>query len=114
MTLGTQCRKGFRPQGVGRSAVQKIQEGDPSMAETDWLIEAKTAYERGNAYAAAAAALIAIANTLRLDPESRDSAPARADGPRRPGRRRRDAGGAKGIRALNRRFTVLPVVSFRL
>lgn len=36
------------------------------MAETDWLIEAKTAYERGNAYAAAAAALIDIANTLRI------------------------------------------------
>jgi hypothetical protein len=36
------------------------------MAETDWLIEAKTAYERGNAYAAAAAALMDIANTLRI------------------------------------------------
>ena len=35
------------------------------MAETDWLLEAKTAYERGNAAAAAAAALIDIANTLR-------------------------------------------------
>jgi hypothetical protein len=35
------------------------------MAETDWLIEAKTAYERGNPYAALAAALIDIANTLR-------------------------------------------------
>ncbi|MGB7868721.1 MAG: hypothetical protein WBM01_10675 [Mycobacterium sp.] len=35
------------------------------MAETDWLIEAKTAYERGNAYAAAAA-LMDIANTLRI------------------------------------------------
>jgi hypothetical protein len=28
------------------------------MAQTDWLIEAKTAYERGNADAAAAAALL--------------------------------------------------------
>jgi hypothetical protein len=36
------------------------------MAETDYLIEAKTAYERGNADAAAAAALIDIANTLRI------------------------------------------------
>jgi NADP-dependent 3-hydroxy acid dehydrogenase YdfG len=36
------------------------------MAETDWLIEAKTAYERGNAYAATAAALMDIANTLRI------------------------------------------------
>jgi hypothetical protein len=35
------------------------------MAETDWLLEAKTAYERGNADAALAAALIDIANTLR-------------------------------------------------
>jgi hypothetical protein len=35
------------------------------MADTDWLLEAKTAYERGNAAAAAAAALIDIANTLR-------------------------------------------------
>jgi hypothetical protein len=35
------------------------------MAETDWLLEAKTAYERGNADAAAAAALIDIAKTLR-------------------------------------------------
>jgi hypothetical protein len=35
------------------------------MAETDWLLEAKTAYERGNAAAAAAAALIDIAGTLR-------------------------------------------------
>jgi hypothetical protein len=31
------------------------------MGETDWLLEAKTAYERGNA----AAALIDIADTLR-------------------------------------------------
>ncbi|SPM26862.1 hypothetical protein [Mycobacterium terramassiliense] len=35
------------------------------MADTDWLLEAKTAYERGNAAAAAAAALIDIANSLR-------------------------------------------------
>jgi hypothetical protein len=35
------------------------------MADTDWLLEAKTAYERGNAAAAAAAALMDIANTLR-------------------------------------------------
>jgi hypothetical protein len=35
------------------------------MAETDWLLEAKTAYERGNADAALAAALIDIASTLR-------------------------------------------------
>ena len=35
------------------------------MGETDWLLEAKTAYERGNAAAAAAAALIDIADTLR-------------------------------------------------
>jgi hypothetical protein len=39
------------------------------MAETDWLLEAKTAYERGNAAAAAAAALIEIANTLRTQNE---------------------------------------------
>jgi hypothetical protein len=51
---------------LGRSAGQKLNEGDSSMAETDWLIEAKTAYERGNAYAAAAAALMDIANTLRI------------------------------------------------
>lgn len=36
------------------------------MAETDWLLEAVTAYERGNATAATAAALIDIANTLRM------------------------------------------------
>ena len=36
------------------------------MAETNYLIEAKTACEQGNAYAAAAAALIDIANTLRI------------------------------------------------
>ena len=35
------------------------------MGETDWLLEAKTAYERGNAAAATAAALIDIADTLR-------------------------------------------------
>jgi hypothetical protein len=35
------------------------------MAQTDWLLEAKTAYERGNADAALAAALIDIDNTLR-------------------------------------------------
>jgi hypothetical protein len=39
------------------------------MANTDWLLEAKTAYERGNAAAAAAAALIDIANTLRTQKE---------------------------------------------
>jgi hypothetical protein len=38
------------------------------MAETNWLIEATTAYERGNAHAAIAAALIDIANTLRTEP----------------------------------------------
>jgi hypothetical protein len=40
------------------------------MAETDWLLEAKTAYERGNAAAAAAAALIDIATTLRTQHDS--------------------------------------------
>jgi hypothetical protein len=37
------------------------------MAEADWPLEAKTAYKRGNAQtaAAAAAALIDIANPLR-------------------------------------------------
>jgi hypothetical protein len=44
----------------------KLEEGDSSMAETDWLIDAKTAYERGNATAATAAAPIDIANTLRV------------------------------------------------
>jgi hypothetical protein len=39
------------------------------MADTDWLLEAKTAYERGNAAAAAAAALIDIASTLRTQKE---------------------------------------------
>jgi hypothetical protein len=43
----------------------KLEEGDSSVAEIDWLLEAKTAYERGNATAALAAALIDIANTLR-------------------------------------------------
>jgi hypothetical protein len=55
------------------------------VAETDWLIEAKTAYERGNAYAAAAAALIDIATRCESrtaatkapssGPTSRTSAP---------------------------------------
>jgi hypothetical protein len=49
-----------------RKAPQQTQEGDSSMADTDWLAEAKTAYERGNATAATAAALIDIANTLRI------------------------------------------------
>jgi hypothetical protein len=51
---------------LGRSADQKLQERESNMVDTEWLIEAKTAYERGNAYAAAAAALIDIANTLRI------------------------------------------------
>jgi hypothetical protein len=39
------------------------------MAEIDWLLEAKTAYERGNADAALAAALIDIAGSLRTQHE---------------------------------------------
>jgi hypothetical protein len=41
------------------------------MAETDWLLEAKTAYERGNPDAALPAVLIDIANTLRTQNDHR-------------------------------------------
>jgi hypothetical protein len=54
---GSNKRHDNDPVLLGTSAVQKLQERESSMAETDWLIEAKTVYERGNAYAAAAAAL---------------------------------------------------------